>query len=70
MTADTRSSSSSVLARLGPQLLFLHGYIADPELARRLAYAAPRPQRVTAAWRRLLALVGWLGCGAIRAFPH
>lgn len=73
MTAEgTPPASSSVgtsLTRLGPQLLFLHGYIADVQLVRRIACAPPQAQRRPAAWRRLVALFGWLGCGAIRAFP-
>lgn len=68
MTAD-RNTPASMLTRLGPQLLFLHGYIADVPLAQRLACAPSQPQRPPAAWRRIFALFGWLGCGAIRAFP-
>lgn len=48
--------------------LFMHGYIGDADLARRLAdesRLAPRPL-----WRRLAALFGWLGRGAVRAWPH
>jgi hypothetical protein len=44
---------------LGAQMLFLHGYIADPALARRLAAvsaeAMPPPAR-RRSLRRLLAL--------------
>ncbi len=61
-------------------LLFMHGHIADVELARRLANAAespaepsaepsPRPAR-RPLLRRLAALLGWLGCGAVRAWPN
>jgi hypothetical protein len=54
----------------GAQMLFLHGHIADPDLAPRLAGAPTtlRPRRP--AWRRLVALLGSLGQGAIRAFSH
>jgi hypothetical protein len=70
-TPASTSAGASVLTRLGPQLLFLHGHIADVQLARRLACPPPPPpRRPRARWRRLLALFGWLGCGAIRAFPH
>ncbi|GAA0713397.1 hypothetical protein [Dokdonella soli] len=50
-------------------LLFLHGHIADPDLAQRLA-AVPAPEAPRSPWRRLLALFTWLGCGAIRAWPN
>ena len=61
-------------------LLFMHGHIADVELARRLANAtespaepsaepSPRPAR-RPLLRRLAALLGWLGCGAVRAWPN
>jgi hypothetical protein len=45
---------------LGAQMLFLHGHIADPALARRLAAvsapSAPPPERRRHSLRRLLAL--------------
>jgi hypothetical protein len=50
-------------------LLFLHGHIADPALARRLCGDEETPRR-RAAWRRLVALVDCLGIGAIRAWPE
>ena len=60
-------------------LLFMHGHIVDVELARRLADAtepppdppaAPSPQPRRPLLRRLAALLGWLGCGAVRAWPN
>ncbi|HEU4664586.1 MAG TPA: hypothetical protein VFS55_11185 [Dokdonella sp.] len=56
--------------------LFMHGHVVDIDLARRLAHAAtrspaPAPRRAgRAPLRRLAALLGWLGCGAVRAWPH
>ncbi|HEY6939954.1 hypothetical protein [Dokdonella sp.] len=62
---------------LGTNLLFMHGHIVDVELARRLADAAasppwPSPDRSPrrAPLRRLAALLGWLGHGAVRAWPN
>lgn len=55
--------------------LFMHGHIVDVDLARRLADATesppapPRPARAPLL-RRLAALFGWLGCGAVRAWPN
>jgi hypothetical protein len=64
----------------GKDLLFMHGHIVDVELARRLADAAasrpwPSPDRSPrharrAPLRRLAALLGWLGHGAVRAWPN
>jgi len=74
MTNETRNASTRRGVRVsmngfGAQMLFLHGHIADPVLARSLAGAPPiaRPRTL---WRHLLALLGLLGHGAIRAFPH
>lgn len=54
-------------------LLFLHGHIADPGLARRLAceVAAPPPSSPVrpAVTARLFAMLECLGLGAIRAVP-
>lgn len=74
MTSETKlepTGSALLEAARGTatQMLFVHGYIADSALARRLA-CGPPPRRARPAWRRLVALLGWLGCGAIRAFPH
>jgi hypothetical protein len=66
--APARSDGGTSTRGFGAQMLFLHGHIADPALARRLA--APSTVRPRPVWRRLLALLGMLGCGAIRAFPH
>jgi len=74
MTTETGDAPSRLAIKVsmggfGAQMLFLHGHITDPVLARRLAGARttahPRPE-----WRRLFALLGLLGRGAIRAFPH
>lgn len=56
--------------------LFMHGHVADVDLARRLARATEPPERPAAQraerWplRRFVALLGWLGRGAVRAWPH
>lgn len=67
--APSRLAIKASISGFGADMLFLHGYIADPELARRLA-GAPTPVHRRAAWRRLVALFALLGRGAIRAFPH
>jgi hypothetical protein len=64
-----RRAGGASMRGFGAQMLFLHGHIADPDLARRLA-AASTTQRPRPAWQRLVALLGTLGQGAIRAFPH
>jgi len=74
MTTETgdvpsRPAIKASMGGFGAQMLFLHGYIADPALARRLA-GAPTTAHPRPAWRRLFALLGLLGRGAIRAFPH
>lgn len=56
-------------------LLFMHGHIVDADLARRLADAeqgpASGPRAEPPPWlRRLADLLGWLGCGAVRAWPN
>lgn len=56
-------------------LLFMHGHIADVDLARSLADAppplpAPPPATRRSLLRRLADLLGWLGCGAVRAWPN
>ena len=63
MTTETdrvqsRLAIKASMSGFGAQMLFLHGHIADPALARRLAGS------------RLVALLGLFGRGAIRAFPH
>jgi hypothetical protein len=66
---SARRGTRVSMGGFGAQMLFLHGHIADPALARLLVDlppgVRPRPRR-----RHLLALFGMLGCGAIRAFPH
>ena len=59
----------------GKDLLFMHGHIVDADLARRLAGAVqPVPSTPRArfpSWlRRFADLLGWLGCGAVRAWPN
>lgn len=66
---STRPDDRASTGGFGAQMLFLHGHIADPDLARRLACAQPVARR-RAVWRRLVALLGLLGRGAIRAFPQ
>ena len=74
MTTETdrvqsRLAIKASMSGFGAQMLFLHGHIADPALARRLA-GSPATARPRRAWRRLVALLGLFGRGAIRAFPH
>ena len=67
--APVRETTDASMRGFGAQMLFLHGHIADPDLARRLA-AAPTTVRPQPGWRGLVGLLGALGQGAIRAFPH
>lgn len=67
--AKSRLAISASMSGFGAQMLFLHGHIADPALARRLA-GAPTTVRARPVWRRLVVLLGLFGQGAIRAFPH
>jgi hypothetical protein len=55
--------------------LFMHGHIVDVDLARSLADAAESPAAPSRParpplLRRIAALLGWLGCGAVRAWPN
>jgi hypothetical protein len=67
--APVRRPGDAPMRGFGAQMLFLHGHIADADLARRLA-AAPATLRPRPAWWRLVALLGSLGQGAIRALAH